>query len=56
MMVSTGVPQNIHCAEPWLSYIESGTKTYEGRVLKKVWKTVKVGDHLCLFDESKEVK
>ena len=55
-MLSADIPQNIHCAEPWLSYIESGIKTYEGRVLKKLWRTVKVGDQLCLFDEGKEVK
>ena len=43
---------------PWLDWIESGIKTYEGRLNKEVWSKLRIGDHLILHtnDKAKEVE
>lgn len=43
---------------PWLDWIESGIKTYEGRLNKEIWSKLRVGDHIVFqtVDETKEVE
>lgn len=41
---------------PWLDWIESGVKTYEGRLYKEIWQKVKVGDLIIFYTPDKEVK
>jgi ASC-1-like (ASCH) protein len=40
---------------PWLNWIESGIKTYEGRLRKGVWTQMKIGDTI-IFECNKKVE
>lgn len=37
---------NIHCEEPWFSYIRQGIKPVEGRKKTHSYKKIKVGDQI----------
>lgn len=37
---------NIHCEDPWFSFIRSGVKTVEGRKGTHSYKKIKVGDQI----------
>ena len=41
----------VHIDEPWLSHIVSGVKTHEGRVRKKAWATLAVGDRFEAYSD-----
>ena len=43
-----------HISKPWLQYIISETKTFEGRVNKGFWKDLKIGDTFVLYDGTSE--
>lgn len=40
---------------PWLDWIESGKKTYEGRLNKDFWRSVCVGDKIFFYSQEKSV-
>lgn len=44
---------NIHCDDPWFSYIRQGIKTVEGRKKTHTYKKIKVGDRIN-FSNGKE--
>jgi ASC-1-like (ASCH) protein len=44
-----------HCQEPYISWIESGLKKYEGRLNKGDWQQVQVGDQIVFYTQEKEV-
>lgn len=44
---------NIHCEDPWFSYIRQGIKTVEGRKGTHTYKKIKVGDQIN-FSNGKE--
>lgn len=44
---------NIHCDDPWFSYILQGIKTVEGRKKTHTYKKIKVGDKIN-FSNGKE--
>lgn len=37
---------NIHCKDPWFSYIRQGVKPVEGRKATHTYKKIKVGDQI----------
>jgi len=37
---------NIHCADPWFSYIRKGIKTVEGRKKTHTYEKIRVGDQI----------
>lgn len=37
---------NIHCKDPWFSFIREGVKPVEGRKATHSYKKIKVGDHI----------
>lgn len=37
---------NIHCKDPWFSYIRQGVKPVEGRKKTHTYKKIKVGDQI----------
>jgi len=41
-------------ATPWLDWIIAGTKTYEGRLYKDDWVTMKVGDKIHFHSEDRD--
>lgn len=45
-----------HCANPWLKYIQEGTKTYEGRLYREGWEEIRLLDELTLYNEDLEVR
>lgn len=44
---------NIHCDDPWFSYIRQGIKPVEGRKKTHSYKKIKVGDYIN-FSNGKE--
>lgn len=44
-----------HISKPWLDYIISGEKLYEGRVNKGFWKNLVVDDVFTLTDNTLQV-
>jgi ASC-1-like (ASCH) protein len=40
--------------EPWLSFIEHGIKTHEGRIRRGFWASLAVGDEFVLQDTAHE--
>ena len=40
----------IHVSEPWLHYLSTGVKTYEGRVFKGIWRTLQPGDMVVFYN------
>lgn len=44
---------NIHCEDPWFSYIRQGIKTVEGRKKTHSYEKIKVGDQIN-FSNGKE--
>ncbi len=42
------------CSEPWLSEIIGNNKTFEGRLRKGIWKSVKVSDTITFYSDELE--
>lgn len=47
------VTHNIHCDDPWFTYIKQGRKPVEGRKKTHTYKRIKVGDYIN-FSNGKE--
>ena len=43
---------NIHCEEPWFSFIRQGIKPVEGRKATHTYKKIKVGDQIQFINGS----
>lgn len=44
-----------HCAEPWVSHLQSGVKQVEGRLKKGDFAELQAGDQVTWFDGDKRV-
>ena len=44
-----------HISKPWLDYIISNKKIFEGRVNKGFWKDLKIGDTFTFSDDAKHI-
>ena len=44
-----------HCSDPWLEFIQSGKKKFEGRLNVGWWKKIKIGNKIQFHNELRAV-
>lgn len=47
--------QRLSIQEPWLHYIENGSKKFEGRLSGGTWASLGVGEQIITFSDRREV-